>query len=188
MQPLLDKLVSPYQSIFIPGRSIHDNILLSHEILHKFKKCKGKTAWVAMKLDMKKAYDRLEWDFIDKCLQELGFHPQWIKWIMECISCVSYSLLINEVLHGLLQPSRGICQGDPLSPYIFILCMEVLSSLLANKVNIAKSGIGIKLCPTSIKIPCLLFASNFLLFCKSNQQRCSNSKSYLISYIPFRDN
>jgi len=60
LRPLLDKLVSPFQSAFIPGRSIHDNILLSHEILHKFKKCKGKTAWIAMKLDMEKAYDRLE--------------------------------------------------------------------------------------------------------------------------------
>jgi len=68
MRPLLDKLVSPYQSAFTRGRSIHDNILLSHEILHKFKECKEKTAWVAMKLDMEMAYDRLEWDFIDKCL------------------------------------------------------------------------------------------------------------------------
>jgi len=75
LRPLLDKLVSPFQSAFIPGRSIHDNILLSHEILHKFKKCEGKMAWVAMKLDMEKAYDKLEWDFIEKCLQELGFHP-----------------------------------------------------------------------------------------------------------------
>ena len=54
-----------------------------------------------MKLDMKKAYDRLEWDFIRKCLLELGFHPQWISWIMECISSVSYSLLINDEPNGL---------------------------------------------------------------------------------------
>ena len=68
MRPLLDKLVSPFQSAFIPSRSIHDNILLSHEIFHKFKKCKGKTAWLAMKLDIEKAYDTLKWDIIDKCL------------------------------------------------------------------------------------------------------------------------
>ena len=68
MRPLLDRLISPYQSAFIPNRSIHDNILLTHEILHKFKNCKGNTAWAAFKLDMEKAYDRLEWDFIAKCL------------------------------------------------------------------------------------------------------------------------
>jgi len=74
----LDKLISPFQSAFVPGRSIHDNILLTHEILYKFKKCQTKTAWVAMKLDMEKAYDWLEWDFIEHCLHELGFHSKWI--------------------------------------------------------------------------------------------------------------
>jgi len=60
MRPLLDSIVSPYQSAFIPERSIHDNILLTHEIMHAFNKCKGKTSWVAIKLDMKKTYDRLD--------------------------------------------------------------------------------------------------------------------------------
>jgi len=67
MRPLLDKLISPVQSAFVPGRSIHDNILLTHEIMPKFKNLKSRTSWVAIKLDMEKAYDRLEWDFILKC-------------------------------------------------------------------------------------------------------------------------
>ena len=125
-----------------------------------------------MKLDMEKAYDRLECDFVEKCLQELGFHLHWIKWVMECISSVSYSLLVNEVSHGFLKPSWGIRQGDPLSPYIFILCMEVLSSFLVRASSSVKSGIGIQLCPQSFKIPCLLFADDCLLFCKANQQTC----------------
>ena len=62
--PLLGKIISPFQSAFIPGRSIHDNILLTHEIMHKFKKIKSKQTWVAVKIDMEKAYDRLEWHFI----------------------------------------------------------------------------------------------------------------------------
>ena len=70
--------------------------------------CKGKTTWTAIKLDMKKAYDRLEWDFINKCLQELGFHPKWIQWILKCISSVSYSLLIDGEPKGFFQPMRGI--------------------------------------------------------------------------------
>ena len=75
MRPLLDRLISPFQSAFIPGRSIHDNILLTHEIMHKFRNMRTKMAWTTIKLDMEKAYDQLEWDFILQCLQELGFHP-----------------------------------------------------------------------------------------------------------------
>jgi len=75
LRPLLDHIISPFQAAFVPGRSIDDNILLTHEIMHKFKNLKTKTAWTAIKLDMEKANDRIEWDFILKCLQELGFHP-----------------------------------------------------------------------------------------------------------------
>ena len=73
LRPLLDRLVSPVQSAFIPGRLIHDNILITTETMHKFRKVKGKTAWVALKLDMKKAYDRLEWDFIKKLSPSVWF-------------------------------------------------------------------------------------------------------------------
>jgi len=83
LRPLLDKIISPFQSAFIPGRSIHDNILLTHEIMHKFKKLKSKQAWFALKIDMEKAYDRLEWDFVLQCFTELGFHVQWVSWIRE---------------------------------------------------------------------------------------------------------
>ena len=125
LRPILEWLGSPVQSAFLPGRLIHDNILPTHEIMHKFKKVNGKTAWVTLKLDMEKAYDRLEWSFVNQCLYQLGFHPQWIQWIMECISSVSYSLLVNDEPTGMIHPSRGIRQGDPLSPYIFILCIEL---------------------------------------------------------------
>jgi len=144
--------------------------------MHKFNKCKGKTASAALKLDIEKSYDWLKWDFIRKCMQKLGFHPQWI---IKCISFVSYSLLINGELKGLFQPSRGIRQGDPLSPYIFILYMEVLTTALVKEAIMAKSRIGIKICPKSQKIPCLLFADDCLLFCKSNQQSSARLKLIL---------
>lgn len=70
LRPLLDKIVSPLQSAFILGRSIHDNILLSYEIMHKFRNLKSKSAGVAIKLYMEKAYDRMKWDFILKCFKK----------------------------------------------------------------------------------------------------------------------
>jgi len=78
MRSILDKIIDPVQSAFVPKRSIHNNILLTHEIMTRFKLMKGKKSWVALKLDMEKAYDRVEWPFLFEALLKLGFHPTWI--------------------------------------------------------------------------------------------------------------
>ena len=86
---------------------------------------------------MSKAYDTFEWEFIKLVLERLKFHHRRIMWIMECVSTVTYTFLINGFPRGRVKPSRVVRQENPLSPYIFILCGEVLSGLC----NIAqKSG------------------------------------------------
>ncbi|CAA7020229.1 unnamed protein product [Microthlaspi erraticum] len=87
---------------------------------------------MAVKTDMSKAYDRLKWNFIVAVMERPGFHPKWINWVLQCISTVSYTFLINGAAQGQVIPQRGIRQGDPLSPFIFILCGEVLSGLCKN--------------------------------------------------------
>lgn len=84
---------------------------------------------MVVKMDMSKAYNRVEWDFVSQVLHRLGFHEKWINWVMECITSVSYKFLINDNIYGVVKPHRGIRQRDPISPYIFILCREVFSSL-----------------------------------------------------------
>jgi len=74
MRPILDMIIQPNQGAFIPQRVIDDNVLFAHAVMNKLKHRKGKKGYVALKLDMKKVYDRVEWDFICKCLQEMGFH------------------------------------------------------------------------------------------------------------------
>jgi len=131
---------------------------------------------------MEKACDRLEWDFISKCLLELGFHPKWIPWVTECMSSVSYSFLINGEPNGFIKPTRGIRQGDPLSPYIFILCMEVLNQRLLYESNRPKSGLGVKISPQDTKILCLLFVDDCLVFIKADHVNCQQLKLVLGSF------
>jgi len=128
---------------------------------------------------MEKTYDRLEWDFILKCLQEIRFHLVWNKWIMECISSVSYSIIVNGGPNGLSTLRGGIRQGDSLSPYIFILCIEVLNHMLFKEAMNRKSWIGVKICPKAMTISCLHFADDCLLFCKTTSNDCSKLKNIL---------
>ncbi|KAB2632190.1 hypothetical protein D8674_028437 [Pyrus ussuriensis x Pyrus communis] len=124
--PSVIRLVKDFFTNGSSLRFIHDNILTAHEILSSFKHKNGRTGAMDVKLDLEKAYDMFSWDFIRLLLARFGFNNHWINLIMECITSTSLSILINGKAHGHLYPSRGIRQGDPLSPYIFILCMDPL--------------------------------------------------------------
>ena len=96
LKPMLNKIISKTQSAFVAERLITDNILIAYESLHHMKtSCTGKTGFMALKLDMSKAYDRVEWVFLEKILLKLGFQRSWVSLIMECISMVSYYILVN---------------------------------------------------------------------------------------------
>ena len=137
---------------------------------------------MALKLDKEKAYDRLEWDFIIKCFEELGFHPKWLRWIRECISSVSYSLLVNGEPSGLIRPTRGIRQGDPLSPYIFIICMGLLSTHLLSEAAYQSQDWVFHYLLEIRKFPCFFFADDCLLFSKANLTACNRLKLLLETF------
>ena len=155
LHPLLSSIIFENQSALVPGRAISDNVLITHEVLHYLKTTKSeKRCSMAVKTDMSKAYDRLEWDFISLVLQQLGFHPRWIKMTMQCISTVTYSFLINGSPRGKVSLSRGIRQGDLLSPYIFILCSEVVSGICKSISNPTSNSQNLRFCviPTQLQI------------------------------------
>ena len=125
----LSSLILETQSSFVTRRLITDSILVAHEVFHALRtnpSCKAK--FVAIKTDMSKAFDRVEWFFLEALLLKLGFSPKWVSWIKLCISSVSYQVLLNGEPKGSIHPSRGIRQGDPLSPFLFIILTEALIS------------------------------------------------------------
>ncbi|XP_055960701.1 uncharacterized protein LOC126667366 [Mercurialis annua] len=123
----MPSIVRPTQASFVAGRNITDNIIIAQEVIHSMRNKKGKESWFAIKVDLEKAYDCLNWKFIEDTLTDVGIPTHMIKVIMHCISSSHMSLLWNGTSSEEFKPSRGIRQGDPLSPYIFVLCMERLS-------------------------------------------------------------
>lgn len=136
---------------------------------------------MAVKTDMSKAYDRIEWNFLRAVLTRFGFHDTLISWLMECVSSVSYSFLINGGPQGQVLPSRGLRQGDPLSPYLFILCTEVLSGLCQQALRTGTLP-GVKVARNCPPINHLLFADDTMFFSKFSSTSCAALTSILHRY------
>lgn len=182
LQPILQVIILENQSTFVPKRAITDNVLITHETLHYLKTSKvEKNCYMAVKTDMSKAYNRIEWGFIKTVMEVMGFHQKWINWIMQCITSVSYSFLLNGSAQGTMTPQRGIRQGDPLSPYLFILCSEVLSGLCAKAQN---RGIQprIRVAEGSPRVNHFLFADDTMFVCKSSTKSCKTLMNILQNY------
>ncbi|KAJ9536675.1 LOW QUALITY PROTEIN: hypothetical protein OSB04_un000148 [Centaurea solstitialis] len=123
IKPFLDGLVDRSQSAFIPGRRIVDNILMAHELVVGYHLNVGEPR-CAFKIDLRKAYDMVDWRFLVYMLEGFGFHPVLVSWIREMVSTTTYSVIVNGESWGHFPGKRGIRQGDPLSPYLFTLIME----------------------------------------------------------------
>uniref|UniRef100_A0A803N7C0 Reverse transcriptase domain-containing protein n=1 Tax=Chenopodium quinoa TaxID=63459 RepID=A0A803N7C0_CHEQI len=179
LRSIIGDLVGDNQKAFVLGRAVNDSCCIGHEMIHRIKKKASSGSYESIfKVDLNKAYDRIKLSFIEKVLTQMNFLGKWIKWIMQCISTASYRIHINGEPSRKIVPNAGLRQGDPLSPYLFILCMEVLSIRL-NYLQHAASIKGIKFSRSGASISHLFFADDALFFLKADIKNFSAMKKVL---------
>lgn len=142
LKELMPQLVGLNQSSFFSGRQITDNIIIYQEALKVMRNKKCRKGIMALKIDLEKAYDRLSWEFIRDTFYEVGFNEIWIMNIMACITSTRMAILWEGDKLEWFNPSRGIRQGDSISPFIYLfiyfLCMERLSQLIHKSISRGK--------------------------------------------------
>ncbi|CAL9001623.1 unnamed protein product, partial [Prunus brigantina] len=182
MKGIMQDVISEYQSAFVPSRLITDNIIAAFESIHAIQKRGGSALKkMILKLDMSKAYDRVEWNFLSCMMRKLGFNNRWVDLIMDCVSTVSFSVKVRRAAMGSITPSRGLRQGDPLSPYLFLICAEGLSALLSQAQS-TKQIHGVAVARGAPTLSHLFFADDSLLFCNAHLSDCYNLKLLLRVY------
>ena len=130
---VLDKVISKSQNAFVKGRQILDAVLIANELVDST--MRRKEQGLVCKLDIEKAYDSISWEFLYQVMNRMGFGTRWLSWIKWCISTASFSVLFNGSPTGFFPSSKGLRQGNPLSPYLFVIGMEALSCLINRAVE-----------------------------------------------------
>ncbi|RVW76867.1 Transposon TX1 uncharacterized 149 kDa protein [Vitis vinifera] len=148
LKKVIGKVVSHDQNAFVTGRQILDSSLIANEVIDNWNK-KGDKG-VICKLDIEKAYDSINWQFLLKVMEKMGFGAKWLRWMWWCISTAKFSVMVNGTPAGFFSSSKGLRQGDPLSPYLFVMGMEVLSVLIRRAMEGAASGLRINLAKSEI--------------------------------------
>lgn len=156
---LLPSIINMAQSAFVKGRSISDNILIAQELFRGYTRDTG-VPKCSVKLDLHKAFDSLSWDFLVAALTKFNFPRAFISWVYSYISITMYSVKINGVRQGYFGGAKGVRQGDPMSPYLFTIAMNILLSILDAKPTVYKHHWKFK----ELAISHLLFVDDVLLF------------------------
>ena len=165
LKTALNSLVDQRQAAFLEGRNILHNVLICQDLMKHYR-MKGITPWLALKVDIKKAYDALNWDFIENMMKTLSFPRQFIIWVMQARRTVKYSISVNGGSFGFFEDKSGLRQGDPISPLIFVMCMEYLIRCL----KLAGMHEEFQFHPQckTMQITHLNFADDIILFARGN--------------------
>ena len=182
LKVFLPDIIEDNQSAFVQGRLITDNILLALEVFHFMKtSAVHKRGFMALKLDMSKAYDRIEWDYLRGIMMKMSSPVSRIHRVMECVSPVSHSFLVNGQHSNSMIPRRGLRQGDPLSLYVFLLCAEGLAPR-SKQAYLSKMLRGISIARGAPIISHLFFTNDSIIFSNATLREASTIKNILRHY------
>ncbi|GKU91023.1 hypothetical protein SLEP1_g4952 [Rubroshorea leprosula] len=178
LKKALDQVIGKQQMAFIGGRQLMDGVVIANEVIDEAKKKKRKS--FLFKIDFEKAYDKVCWKFLDCMMQKLGFCATWRRWIMECLRTSQVSVLVNGSPTRQFNISQGLRQGDPLSPFLFLIVAEGLNGMITTAVQ---KGLleGVEVGSKGYKVSHLQFADNTILFWLCNGAKClGNERHYEI--------
>lgn len=156
-----------------------DNILLCHEVVRGFVRS-SHTPKALFKIDLQKAYDSVSWVFVEKVLHKMNFPTWFVKWIRECITTPKYSILVNGSPAGYFEGTRGLRQGDPMSPYIFCLIMEILTNMIEKEVAAGHIKLISKCKATQLSH--LAFANDLMIFSKADAGSLTTINTVLTTF------
>ncbi|KAL0458975.1 UNVERIFIED_CONTAM: putative mitochondrial protein [Sesamum latifolium] len=179
---MLDSILSQSKPGFIQGRLITDNVFLAFKLNHYLQSSRRSTrGCIALKFDMSKAYDRVEWAFLRGTLLRLGFNHRFVALVMLLVTTVSYSLTLNGKHFRYFHPKRGIRQGDALSPYLFIFCSEVFSYLIQDTERWGQLT-GVAVARQAPRVSHLFFVNDTLVFCEATAEQIGEVRRILRVY------
>jgi len=182
IKAVISDLVGENQTAFISGRQILDGALIANETVHWLKK--KKMEGILLKLDFQKAYDSVNLESLDIVMEMMGFPMKWRQWMKTCLSTARISILVNGAPCKPFRMRRGLRQGDPLSPYLFVLMTEVVNKVLSKA---AAAGLfqGVKVGSRVLPLTHLQFADDTLIFCEPRLEFLKNMQNVLYSYQSF---
>ncbi len=176
IKSVLSSIIDESQSAFLKDRGILDNVFLVNEAIEDLRRS-GRSG-LCLKVDFEKAYDSVSWVFLYDMLQRLGFHNKWITWIRGCMESTTVSVLVNGSPTEEFKPSRGVRQGDPLAPFLFLVITEGLTGIVRQSLK-ARLLTGLKFGRDEIELSILQFADDTVFLCEDSYNNVVTLKAIL---------